>query len=90
MADGKMTPKERARIEHAQDRQSQAIARQKHDRPHDFNHDGKKDRAAPQAVSGRQHPARPAGDSAAGLVFPVNHRFAIPPPDPGRPPSQRR
>lgn len=32
MADGKMTKKERARIEHAQDRQSKKIYREKHDK----------------------------------------------------------
>jgi hypothetical protein len=31
-ADGKVTKKERARIERAQDRQSKAIYRQKHDK----------------------------------------------------------
>lgn len=45
-ADGKVTAKERARLEHAQDVQSRRIARQKHDRQHDFNHDGRKDRPA--------------------------------------------
>jgi len=33
-ADGKVTGKERVRIEHAQDRQSRHIAREKHDRQH--------------------------------------------------------
>lgn len=45
-ADGKVTAKEKARIEHAQDVQSKRIYRQKHDRQHDFNHDGRKDRPA--------------------------------------------
>lgn len=45
-ADGKVTAKERARIEKAQDRQSRRIARQKHDRQHDYNHDGRMDRPA--------------------------------------------
>lgn len=45
-ADGKVTAKERARIEHAQDVQSKRIYRQKHDRQHDFNHDGRMDRPA--------------------------------------------
>lgn len=45
-ADGKVTAKERARIEHAQDQQSKRIYRQKHDRQHDYNHDGKMDRPA--------------------------------------------
>ena len=43
-ADGVVTKKERARIQHAQNVQSLHIAKQKHDRQHDLNHDGKKDR----------------------------------------------
>jgi len=43
-ADGKVTKKERARIQHAENVQSRHIARQKHDRQRDMNHDGKKDR----------------------------------------------
>lgn len=43
-ADGKVTAKERSRIEHAQDQQSRKIYREKHDRQHDLNHDGKMDR----------------------------------------------
>lgn len=43
-ADGKITGREARRIEHAQDVQSKKIHREKHDRQHDFNHDGKKDR----------------------------------------------
>lgn len=46
VADGRVTAKERARIEHAQDVQSKRIYRQKHDRQHDLNHDGRKDRPA--------------------------------------------
>ncbi|MBI4989923.1 MAG: hypothetical protein HZC23_14000 [Rhodocyclales bacterium] len=45
-ADGTVTAREKARIERAQDRQSRRIARQKHDRQHDYNHDGKVDRPA--------------------------------------------
>lgn len=45
-ADGKVTMRERARIEHAQDQQSKRIYRQKHDRQHDLNHDGRMDRPA--------------------------------------------
>lgn len=45
-ADGKVTAKERARIHKAQDGQSRKIAREKHDRQRDRNHDGKKDRPA--------------------------------------------
>lgn len=43
-ADGVVTKQERARLEHAEDVQSRRIYRQKHDRQHDFNHDGRKDR----------------------------------------------
>lgn len=43
-ADGTITRKEARRIEHAQDVQSRHIGREKHDRQHDVNHDGKKDR----------------------------------------------
>ena len=42
--DGTVTGREARRIEHAQDVQSRQIRRQKHDRQHDFNHDGKQDR----------------------------------------------
>lgn len=45
-ADGKVTAKEKVHIEKAQDRQSRRIAREKHDRQHDFNHDGRIDRPA--------------------------------------------
>ena len=41
--DGRVTPKERARLKRAQDRQSAAIRHEKHDRPTDLNHDGRKD-----------------------------------------------
>jgi hypothetical protein len=50
-ADGKVTPKERARLQHAENVQSRSIAREKHDRQHDLNHDGRKDRPA----KGKQH-----------------------------------
>lgn len=43
-ADGKVTPKERERLQQAQNNQSQMIAHEKHDRQHDRNHDGKMDR----------------------------------------------
>lgn len=43
-ADGTVTPKERARLHKAQDNQSRKIYREKHDRQHDVNHDGKMDR----------------------------------------------
>jgi len=43
-ADGVVTRQERARIHHAQDVQSNRIAQQKHDRQHDYNHNGRVDR----------------------------------------------
>lgn len=43
-ADGVVTARERARLHQAQDVQSARIARQKHDRQHDFNHNGRVDR----------------------------------------------
>lgn len=43
-ADGVVTPGERARMQHAQDVQSRRIYAQKHDRQHDYNHDGRVDR----------------------------------------------
>jgi uncharacterized membrane protein YebE (DUF533 family) len=43
-ADGVVTKGERARIHHAQNRSSRHIYRQKHDRQHDYNHNGKADR----------------------------------------------
>ena len=43
-ADGVVTKKERARIQHAENVQSRHVAKQKHDRQRDMNHDGKKDR----------------------------------------------
>jgi Skp family chaperone for outer membrane proteins len=43
-ADGKVTPQERKRLQHAENVQNRKIERQKHDRQHDYNHDGKQDR----------------------------------------------
>lgn len=43
-ADGVVTRGERARLHQAQDRQSQRIYAQKHDRQHDYNHNGRVDR----------------------------------------------
>ncbi len=45
-ADGVLTRRERARVHHAQDVQSRRIAMQKHDRQHDYNHNGRIDRPA--------------------------------------------
>jgi len=45
-ADGKVTPKERARLQKAENVQSRHIAKEKHDRQRDMNHDGKRDRPA--------------------------------------------
>lgn len=44
LADGTVTRRERAHIENMQDRQSERIYRQKHDRQHDYNHNGRVDR----------------------------------------------
>lgn len=43
-ADGKVTAKERAHLGNMQDRASRDIAREKHDRQRDMDHDGRKDR----------------------------------------------
>mgnify|MGYP001221528739 FL=1 len=43
-ADGVVTRQERAHLYRAQDRQSERIYAQKHDRQHDYNHNGRIDR----------------------------------------------
>lgn len=43
-ADGVVTRQERAHLHYAQDRQSERIYAQKHDRQHDYNHNGRVDR----------------------------------------------
>lgn len=43
-ADGVVSAGERARLQRAEDVQSRRIYRQKHDRQHDFNHNGRIDR----------------------------------------------
>lgn len=43
-ADGRVTPQERARLEQMQNHASRDIAREKHDRQRDMNHDGRRDR----------------------------------------------
>ena len=45
-SDGVVTRQEHARLQHAENVESKRIYRQKHDRQHDFNHDGKVDRPA--------------------------------------------
>ncbi|KAB2926730.1 MAG: hypothetical protein F9K30_05865 [Dechloromonas sp.] len=45
-ADGVVTRQERARLHQAQNVQSRRIATQKHDRQHDYNHNGRIDRPA--------------------------------------------
>lgn len=45
-ADGVVTGRERARLHQAQDVQSRRIYAQKHDRQHDYNHNGRVDRPA--------------------------------------------
>lgn len=42
-SDGVVTQQERQRLHHAQDVQSDRIYRQKHDRQHDYNHNGRND-----------------------------------------------
>jgi len=42
-SDGQVTKQERAQLQHAENRQSERIYRQKHDRQHDYNHNGKVD-----------------------------------------------
>jgi hypothetical protein len=39
-----VTPRENARIERAENKESRAIHRQKHDAQHDYNHNGRTDR----------------------------------------------
>ncbi|MFZ2269134.1 MAG: hypothetical protein WAV95_16285 [Azonexus sp.] len=43
-SDGVVTRHERAQLHRAQDRQSERIYAQKHDRQHDYNHNGRVDR----------------------------------------------
>lgn len=43
-SDGGVTRQERARLQHAENKQSRRIFRQKHDLQNDFNHDGAADR----------------------------------------------
>jgi len=43
-ADGKVTQQERKRIQTVENHQNRDIRREKHDRQHDFNQDGRKDR----------------------------------------------
>lgn len=45
-SDGTVTRQERARLQQAENVQSRRIYRQKHDRQHDLNHDGRMDRPA--------------------------------------------
>ncbi len=45
-ADGVVTKQERGRLQHAENEQSRHIYHAKHDRQHDLNHDGRKDRPA--------------------------------------------
>ena len=47
-ADGRVTPQERARLERMQDHASRDIAREKHDKQRDMNHDGRRDRPMPR------------------------------------------
>ena len=55
-ADGKVTPQERAKLTRMQDHASRDIAREKHDKQRDMNHDGRKDRPnVAQAGGERRH-----------------------------------
>ena len=45
-SDGVVTKQERARMQHAENVESKRIYRQKHDRQHDYNHNGRVDRPA--------------------------------------------
>lgn len=45
-SDGVLTRQERGRLHHAQDVQSRRLYAQKHDRQHDYNHNGRIDRPA--------------------------------------------
>ena len=45
-ADGKVTPREREQLKQAQNKQSEKIKHQKHDKQHDLDHDGMKDAPA--------------------------------------------
>lgn len=51
-SDGNVTSQERKRLQQAENVQSRRIYRQKHDRQHDLNHDGMKDRS-PQRLHRR-------------------------------------
>lgn len=44
LSDGKISQKEASHINQAQDKQSRKIEHQKHDKQHDYDHDGKKDK----------------------------------------------
>lgn len=57
-ADGKVTPQERARLNTMQDRASRDIAREKHDRQRDLNHDGRTDRPRAQRAERAEHMER--------------------------------
>jgi uncharacterized membrane protein YebE (DUF533 family) len=45
-SDGVVTRQERVQLQHAENRQSERIAHEKHDRQHDYNHNGRVDRPA--------------------------------------------
>lgn len=57
-ADGKVTPQERARLNTMQDRASRDIAREKHDRQRDLNHDGRADRPRAERAERAEHMER--------------------------------
>jgi TolA-binding protein len=54
-ADGVVTKQERHRLADMQNHESRAIAREKHDKQRDLNHDGKRDRHPAGRPNGKQH-----------------------------------
>ena len=54
-ADGKVTPQERKRLQHAENVQSRHIKQEKHDRQRDMNHDGKNDRRERRQANRQEH-----------------------------------
>lgn len=57
-ADGKVTARERAHLGNMQDRASHDIAREKHDRQRDMDHDGRKDRQHADRGNTGRHPGQ--------------------------------
>lgn len=72
-ADGKISREERREMRHAMERQSKAIARERHDRQHDLDHDGKIDR--PRSEHGPASGGAPGARSRDGAAT-RGHRSA--------------